>query len=506
MFSIGASFSNTGNTLALTGPGTFASSGTIQGGTVSVAAGTLLDLSGTVDGVTVNGSFQVDGNNGVVVEDGLTLNGTATLGDSTGFGLLYFEGTQTLGGSGTVVFGTFDTRNALMVASAGTTLTIGAGITVQGQNGYVGYDPNFGGSPDVSVVNQGTIAADTSGGTITVYGTGGEFQNSGTVNASLGTISISTGSYGTVNSGTLAAGPTGTLDITGPYTQTSTGNLNEVLGGSTTGLYGQTSISGTASLNGTLNISEANGFSPNAGDVFTFLTYTSEAGQFANYSGLVLSGSAALEPAYNSTSVTLTTVANTTIAPDLRVTNLSINPANPQSSQSVTVNWDDFNAGNGSTDGSWTDYVVVTNTTTGQTIATADVAYDAATSGAIAPNGSTASLIHFPITKRTGRRGKPARQRDHRLLRLHRRILPWGRRLHQQHHDNHRRLNPRCVSGPPGERPDGCDGQSSIRPAGDGGLERREHRQRTGERLIQRLRHGAQHDNRPDRRLGRHPL
>ena len=47
-----------------------------------------------------------------------------------------------------------------------------AGITVQGQNGYVGYDPHFGGSPARTVVNQGTIQADASGGTITVYGTG----------------------------------------------------------------------------------------------------------------------------------------------------------------------------------------------------------------------------------------------------------------------------------------------------------------------------------------------
>ena len=211
VFSIGASFSNTGNTLALTGPGTFASSGTIQGGTVSVAAGTLLDLSGTVDGVTVNGSFQVDGNNSVVVEDGLTLNGTATLGDSTGFGLLYFEGTQTLGGSGTVVFGTFDTRNALMVASAGTTLTIGAGITVQGQNGYVGYDPNFGGSPDVSVVNQGTIQADVSGGTITVYGT--DNQNAGSLNALNGaTLSVE----GTLtNTATVSVDSTSVLSLSG---------------------------------------------------------------------------------------------------------------------------------------------------------------------------------------------------------------------------------------------------------------------------------------------------
>ena len=132
----------------------------------------------------------------------MTLNGTATLGDSTGFGLLYFEGTQTLGGSGTVVFGTFDTRNALMVASAGTTLTIGAGITVQGQNGYVGYDPNFGGSPDVSVVNQGTIAADTSGGTITVYGTG-NLQNVGILQRSTGERSRCRGATGRTAASTM---------------------------------------------------------------------------------------------------------------------------------------------------------------------------------------------------------------------------------------------------------------------------------------------------------------
>ena len=228
-------------------------------------------------------------------------------------------------------------------------------------------------------------------------GTGAAFLNSGTVNASAGSIYISTGGYGTVNSGTLSAGPTGTLNITGPYNQTSTGSLNEVLGGSTPGLYGQTLISGTAALNGTLNITEANGFSPSTGNVFTFLTYTSETGQFASYSGLVLSGSAALEPAYNATSVTLTTVTGTEIAPDLRVTNLSINPANPESSQFVTVNWDDFNAGNGPTGGSWTDHVVVTNTTTGQTIATADVPYDAATEGAIAPNGSAAVSYTFQL-------------------------------------------------------------------------------------------------------------
>ena len=348
--------------------------------------------------MTINGNFTVSGDSSVTVEDGLTLNGTLTLGamSSNVYGYVNFAGSQTLGGAGTVVFGQ-DSPNTLLVSDAGTTLTIGSGITVRGQSGAVGYNPSLGlGTTNGSVVNQGTIQADVAGGTITVYQSGGTFQNSGTVNASAGVISIYTGSYGTVNSGTVAAGPTGTLDITGPYTQTSAGNFDEVLGGSTLGLYGQTSISGTASLNGSLNISEANSFLPNTGNVFSYLTYTSETGQFANYTGLVV-GSEALTPAYNTTSATLTAVADTTIAPDLRVNNLSINPASPQSSENVTVNWDDLNDGNGSTASSWTDKVVVTDTTTGQTVATGYVPYNAATRGNLAPNASAAQAYTFKL-------------------------------------------------------------------------------------------------------------
>ncbi len=339
----------------------------------------------------------------MTVKDGLTLNGTVTIanGDSG----LYFVGTQALGGTGTIVFGDeaspyYTYYNYIYTDATTSTLTIDSGITVQGKYGVLGgyyfsyYGYTASGGP---IVNQGTIAADVSGGTITILSQNSIFANSGTIDAWIGSINVSTGNYGTANSGTLAVGPTGTLAITGPYTQSATGNFDEVLSGSTTGLYGQTSISGTASLDGTLNITEANGFSPNTGNIFTFLTYTSETGQFANYTGLVLSGSAALQPAYNPTNATLTTVTDTEIAPDLRVTNLSINPANPQSSQSVTVNWDDFNAGNGSTGASWTDQVLVTNTTTGQTIATGYVRYDAATNGDLAPNGSAAQSYTFNL-------------------------------------------------------------------------------------------------------------
>ncbi len=213
-FSIGASFSNSGNTLALTGPGTFTSSGTIQGGTVSLATGTLLNLSGILDGVTIEGDFEIVGNDAVTVEDGLTLDGTATLGDSTGYGYLYFTGTQTLGGTGTVNFATRDLCNALWVPDSGTTLTIGAGITVHGQYGSIGYSSYFGGSTAVSVVNQGTIAADASGGNITIYGTGN--QNSGTLQALNGaTLSLQGSSW--QDSGVNYADATSTFSISGSF-------------------------------------------------------------------------------------------------------------------------------------------------------------------------------------------------------------------------------------------------------------------------------------------------
>ena len=194
------------------------------------------------------------------------------------------------------------------------TLTLGTGITVEGGDGYLGYSPEIGGSTsNITVVNQGTIQANASGGTITIDASGAAFQNFGTVNASAGAINISTGSYGIVNSGTLAAGPTGTLSITGPFTQSSTGNFNEVLGGSAPGLYGQTSISGTASLNGSLDVILINGYTPSQGSSFAILTFTSETGNFSAENGLYFGGGEAFNPTFtpinNPTALDLVVVA-----------------------------------------------------------------------------------------------------------------------------------------------------------------------------------------------------
>ena len=127
---------STNNTLTLL------SGGTIHGGAVVATNGCSLTVSsGTLDGVTVNGLLDVGNTyNGasLAVTNGLTLNGTALVGNPTNnwYGQLVFAGAQSLSGSGTVVFGNnYYPYNALRLVNAGTALILGTGITVRGQNG-----------------------------------------------------------------------------------------------------------------------------------------------------------------------------------------------------------------------------------------------------------------------------------------------------------------------------------------------------------------------------------
>ena len=164
---------NTGTTLALnaaTGSWNLVG-GTISGGTVTEAAGAELAFTtsgGTLAGVTFDNNLDLasvsDAN--VTVTDGLTLDGaTVFLGDVAGatYGYLYFSGTQTLGGTGTVLFGK-DASNALYETASAATLTIAAGVTVRGSAGTI---TSYYSSD--TVVNQGTIAADDSGGLTTPF-------------------------------------------------------------------------------------------------------------------------------------------------------------------------------------------------------------------------------------------------------------------------------------------------------------------------------------------------
>src|SRR5208282_5714435 len=107
-------------------------------------------------------------------------------------------------------------------------------------------------------------------GTVTVDPSG-SLSGSGSISADV------------VNNGTLRPGDIpGLLTITGNYTQTATGALDIESGGTTAGTqYDQLNVSGTAALDGTLDISLINGFGPAIGQSFTAMNFSSATGNFA---------------------------------------------------------------------------------------------------------------------------------------------------------------------------------------------------------------------------------
>ncbi|MEQ1844318.1 MAG: Ig-like domain-containing protein, partial [Nitrospira sp.] len=144
------------NPLMLSG-GTLTVAATVQvNNTFTLAGGTLKDatvLAGSggqgviapantvsrLDGVVLDANLLVAAGGRVIVSNGLTLNGSLTLtsvspGTST---LLDFEGadTQTLGGTGRVVFGGTSSGNQVRPITAGGSLVIGPGVVVEGGTG-----------------------------------------------------------------------------------------------------------------------------------------------------------------------------------------------------------------------------------------------------------------------------------------------------------------------------------------------------------------------------------
>ena len=153
----GNSFTNT-NSFTLAG-------GTLASATV-VAGTTITTLSGTLDGVTVNGNLDMTQQQTatLTILDGLVLNGTLSVGNATGSnsGLVTFgngiTANQSLSGSGTVLF-YFGGRNSLINNDgSGGVLTIGSSVLIHGQSAAI-----YNTSSNVAIVNRGTISEDAFG-------------------------------------------------------------------------------------------------------------------------------------------------------------------------------------------------------------------------------------------------------------------------------------------------------------------------------------------------------
>jgi hypothetical protein len=267
------------NDETISGGGTFNNQGTF---TKSASTGT------TTIQALFNNSGTVHINSGtVLLSGGARGPGAYALGSATST-LNVGSGHDVLGkilGSGNVIFsgGVFSSADITSTYSvAGTTTVTGTNLEF------------LGAAQSGALTNTGSVTIGT-GITLAVNGdytqtTGTTLLNGGTlkatnVNINGGRLSgLGTISGNLMNSGTIDVGgssTTGVLSVTGNYTQSASGILNVEIGGNSPGTqYDQLAIAGTASLNGTLNASFINGFSPKSGS-WAIVTYMSHSGTFS---------------------------------------------------------------------------------------------------------------------------------------------------------------------------------------------------------------------------------
>jgi hypothetical protein len=248
----------------------------------------------------------------VVVENGGVLSaigGATVLNDS-----LYNAAGATLqvAGAGTAAGLTVNALDnsgtVLLAGTAPATLTIaGAGGLANRASGEVTVLPGASHVLNATLANQGTVTLD---GGLTVNRASAQHLNSGLITVAAGqTLTIIGGTFtnaagnpnlqippgviggegtldvsGTtfVNDGTVAPGfSPGLLSLTGAYPGSPTSLLDIELGGTAAGTeYDRLAVSGAAALDGALNVTLVNGFTPGLGNQFTILTYGSMSGAF----------------------------------------------------------------------------------------------------------------------------------------------------------------------------------------------------------------------------------
>ena len=280
--------------------GSFTNSGALtidSGSKFTVSKGTLTNLSGgtlTSGTYIIGGTLQLLAANGGITTNAanLTLTGAAArIADGASSALAGFNtntGTFALAGNANLTTSTttsFSNSGTVTVAK-GSTLTVG------------GTGNNYNQTAGMTTVD-GTLVGTS------ITATGGSIFGAGTLKGNT-SVGNATGSAATLNVGD--SGAAGLLAITGTYTQLATGTMNVSIGGLTTGTYSALSVSGNASLGGTLTAAIVNGLvltASNIGQTFTILTTTGTlSGAFTN--GTVTSGTDVFTVSYTGNSVVLT--------------------------------------------------------------------------------------------------------------------------------------------------------------------------------------------------------
>jgi RHS repeat-associated protein/uncharacterized repeat protein (TIGR01451 family) len=158
------------------------------------------------------------------------------------------------------------------------------------------------------------------------------------------------------NDGSLTLGPGATLHLTS-YTQDSGGTLAVEIGGTpASGQFGQLVVGGPATLDGMLDIRQANGFTASTGQVFQVMTFNQVSGDFATYGGLAPTFTITLDP----TDLLINTLVNSV---DLGVVSITA-PMSAAVGQPIPVSWQVLNTSPSFAIGTWQDSVYLSATPT----------------------------------------------------------------------------------------------------------------------------------------------
>jgi len=370
---VAVAFSNLGGTIDVqSGQITLAQGGGSTNGTFNVAAGAVLDLTGGFVGTgyygtyTGSGAGQVQLNSGAIEifsPNSCTFNFPSNLFQWNGGQIYVSAGALTNLGSLTLA-GTANKLLNGMLANFGQVEQTGTGIFYCGmfQNmsgGFFEFQSDAGIGAGNSFTNFGLFCKTGGSGTSSV---GVPFLNSGTVEVRSGTLSFAgsfppftqTAGITSLNGGSLAvaSGNTlnfqggsligsgqitgnvsnsgvvspgfsvGTIQINGNFTQAGGAAFNVELAGRNSGQFDQINVTGSATLNGALNVTPLPGFAPAAGDAYQILSYASHSGTFSATNGLPVG----MVVDYRTNGVFLdvtTNIAPTIIQPTLAGTNFT---------------------------------------------------------------------------------------------------------------------------------------------------------------------------------------
>ena len=217
--------------------------------------------------IGAGGELELQGDPGFAGDGELVVQPGGRLVKSSG------AGASTIGVA-VVALGTIDANSGTLAFTAPVPFANQGAVTIA-SGAALAADPGYVQAAGSTVLAGGTLSSSAG---VTVQG--GSLRGSGTVAGNL------------VNMAQLAPGDAaGAIAVTGNFTQTAAGQLNETVGGHVPGVgLDVLVVSGAAQVGGSLVVTLAGGFAPSSQDTFAFLTASSVAGQFA-FANLPINGS-----------------------------------------------------------------------------------------------------------------------------------------------------------------------------------------------------------------------